>query len=68
MDEIRFEVPGEPMGKGRARTVRLKNGASPSYRPNKTTSYESLIKLCFMNAVGHDFVYPVCQYNLRVIA
>lgn len=53
---IEFEVPGEPMGKGRARTVRLKNGMSHSYTPDKTTSYESLIKLCFINAVGADFI------------
>lgn len=40
---IYFEIPGEPQGKARARTVR-----GHSYTPQKTVLYENLIKTCFL--------------------
>lgn len=39
---IEFTIPGDPRGKARPRVVRLKNGASMSYTPDKTVAYEEL--------------------------
>ena len=51
MVEIRFDVPGDPQGKARARTVR--NGArTHSYTPENTVLYENLIKTEFLRAGG----------------
>ena len=38
-----FEIPGDPQGKARARTVK-----GHSYTPQKTVLYENLIKTCFL--------------------
>ena len=40
MTTIRIVVTGHPVGKGRARTVRLPNGVSHSYTPAKTKRWE----------------------------
>ena len=42
--KVIFTVPGEPQGKGRPRTVRLRNGASTTYTPDKTVFYENLVR------------------------
>lgn len=44
---IEFTIPGEPRGKSRPRVVRLKNGASTSYTPDKTVAYEELARQRF---------------------
>ena len=50
---IRFTVPGKPQGKARARTVRNKyTGKVHSFTPEKTQSYEDLIRWCFRDADG----------------
>lgn len=41
-----FTVPGEPVGKGRPRMTR----AGHAFTPEKTASYENLVKLCFQKA------------------
>lgn len=46
---MRFTVPGPPVGKARARTV-LSRGRVHSYTPNKTTAYESTVRLAFAKA------------------
>ena len=46
---MRFTVPGPPVGKARARTV-LNRGRVHSYTPNKTTAYESTVRLAFAKA------------------
>ena len=43
MSEVTFTVPGNPMGKQRART--LKTGRS--YTPKETVNYETLVKLTY---------------------
>lgn len=48
---IRFTVPGEPVGKGRPRVVRS-SGFSRTYTPEKTASYENLVKLEFQRQGG----------------
>ena len=52
MSEISFFVPGKPQGKARARTVRMPNGFTRSFTPDKTVLYENLIKGCFMEAAA----------------
>jgi len=43
---IRFTVPGNPVGKGRARTCSSKfTGKVHSFTPGKTVSYENLVKI-----------------------
>ncbi len=42
MSELRFTIPGEPMGKGRPRVTKF--GA---YTPKKTVNYEVLVKEMF---------------------
>lgn len=44
---IEFTIPGEPRGKSRPRVVRLKNGVSTSYTPDKTVAYEELARQRF---------------------
>lgn len=39
---INFEIPGEPMGKQRARTTKW-----GSYTPEKTVNYETLVKVIY---------------------
>ena len=51
MQEITFEVPGEPKGKGRPRFAR-RGKFVHTYTPESTRNYEDLIKLCFMK-VAH---------------
>lgn len=41
---VKFEVPGEPQGKGRPRFRRAGNYVS-TYTPEKTAVYENLVKL-----------------------
>lgn len=50
MDEIRFTVPGEPQGKGRARIGRI-NGQARMFTPKKTLDYEGLIALAAQEAM-----------------
>lgn len=46
---IKLIIPGQPIGKGRARTVRNKyTGNVHSFTPEKTASYENLIKTIAM--------------------
>ena len=50
--KVRFTIPGEPQGKGRPRTVR--NGSlTRTYTPEKTASYENLIKLEYQRQNPH---------------
>lgn len=46
--DITFEVLGKPQGKARVK-VTQRNGFALAYTPDKTTNYENLIKLCYMN-------------------
>ena len=43
---IEFTVPGQPVGKGRAR-VTTHGGFARAYTPEKTAVYENLVKLSF---------------------
>lgn len=56
MNQIYFQVPGQPQGKARARTVRMKNGFSHSYTPDKTVNYESAVVTAFLAVAGAEHV------------
>lgn len=49
-DEIRFTVPGEPQGKGRAR-VGTVAGKARMFTPAKTVAYEGVIALAAQEAM-----------------
>lgn len=48
---VTFCVPGHPQGKGRARSVRRGNFIA-HYTPEKTRSYESIIRGCAYDAMA----------------
>lgn len=52
---VHFEVPGDPIGKERHRTARTKNGRVISYTPEKTSSYEALVRACYLAYGGTRF-------------
>ena len=67
---MRFTVPGEPTGKGRPRVVH--NGAfTRAYTPEKTASYENLVKLEFQRQCSGQYsdngqigMRVMCYYGL----
>ena len=64
MTEIEFFVPGKPQGKARARTVRMPNGFTRSFTPDKTVLYENLIKSCFIDEAEakQNGIFPLEAY------
>lgn len=50
MDDIQFVIPGVPVGKGRPRFARRGNFVS-TYTPEKTASYENLVKIAAAEAM-----------------
>lgn len=66
--EITFEIPGKPQGKARPRVVRNKyTGKSHGITPEKTKSYEDLIRWCWQSAGGLSFGDGV-QIEMRIVA
>jgi Holliday junction resolvase RusA-like endonuclease len=57
MKDVRFVVPGEPIAKGRPRSV-LRNGHVMHYTPEKTARYENLVKLAAQEAMKGN---PPCD-------
>lgn len=51
MDEVTFEIIGEPKGKGRPRFARIGNGVR-TYTPKDTENYESYIRISYLNTAG----------------
>ena len=51
---MKFTIPGEPCGKARPRVVRVGN-MSRTYTPEKTVSYENLVKLEFQQSANGFF-------------
>ncbi len=47
---MRFVIPGPPIPKARARTVRLKNGGVASYTPDSTAAYARKVAMCARTA------------------
>lgn len=50
--KFEFVIPGEPQGKGRPRVTTIA-GHARAYTPDKTVSYESLIKWCWAQQYGN---------------
>lgn len=60
-----FTIPGEPCGKARPRVVRI-GGITRTYTPEKTASYENLVKLEFQRQCGASFIEgPV---DIKIVA
>ena len=51
MTVLRFSIPGEPQGKGRARAARTKMGVR-MFTPEKTRSYEAIVRSISAEAMG----------------
>lgn len=51
--ELAFEVPGEPVGKGRPRFTRQ----GRAYTPAKTAKYENLVSLAFLQAYPNHVAF-----------
>ena len=49
--EIKFTVPGVPVGKGRPRFTRTGH----TYTPEKTAAYEEKVRLCWKTQTGSGF-------------
>ena len=49
--EIKFTVPGVPVGKGRPRFTRTGH----AYTPEKTAAYEEKVRLCWKTQSGQGF-------------
>lgn len=50
---IDFHIPGTPQGKGRARAFKMRNGAIGHYTPDKTRTYEGMIRTQALAAMGN---------------
>lgn len=62
-----LEIPGEPVGKARPRVVR--NGAfSRTYTPEKTASYENLVKLEYTARYGQAMFPAEAQLHMTISA
>ena len=53
---ITFTVPGDVVGKGRARAVRRGKFIS-HYTPTKTVNYENLVKMAASDAMGDNLLF-----------
>ena len=53
--KIQFTVPGKPVGKGRPR-FSTRGGFVKTYTPEKTASFENLVKLAFQQSAPDGFV------------
>ena len=51
---MKFTIPGEPQGKARPRVVRNGN-FTRAYTPEKTASYENLVRLEYQSQCGDRF-------------
>lgn len=62
---IRFTVPGDPVGKGRPRFVRA---TGRTFTPQKTASYENLVKLEFQQQCEGQRFYSEEQLRMTIKA
>lgn len=66
---IEFVIPGAPVGKGRPKFARRGNFVT-TYTPEKTASYENLVKVAAhsaMNGANPFAVAVCCEIELRVM-
>ena len=63
MSDVFFFVPGEPQGKGRPRFVRQ---TGRTYTPEKTATYENLVKVQFMAVAQGQRFSDIAQLAMRL--
>ena len=63
--ELRFVVPGEPVGKGRPRFVRA---TGKTYTPEKTANFETLVRWEYHRQCGGDRMRDGAQIGIRIEA
>ncbi len=67
MKQIKFSIPGNPFGKQRPRVVH--NGSfSKAYTPEKTVSYENLVKVMYQQAAKGRSFPDGSMLDVRIIA
>ena len=66
MSNIKFEVLGNPQGKGRAK-VTTRGAYAHAYTPLKTEMYENLIKMSYINAYGNRPMFTDGQLLLLTV-
>ena len=59
-----FSIPGEPVGKGRPRVVR-KGAFTQTYTPEKTATYENLVKLEFQRQCQERFTDQQLHMHIK---
>lgn len=67
LEEISFQIPGQPFGKQRPRVVSRGN-FSKAYTPKETVQYENLVKLYFQQAAGGRVFSDDSMLDVRIIA
>lgn len=56
---LRFTIPGDPVGKGRPRRVRLPNGRTITHTPQKTIDFENGVRFAAQQAAARPLPGPV---------
>lgn len=67
MKSIKFSVPGQPFAKQRPKFARAGDYVK-TYTPDKTTSYENLVKLMFREAAKGKMFKDDDMLDVRIIA
>ncbi len=67
MRQIKFSIPGQPFGKQRPRVVN-RGSFSTAYTPEKTVSYENLVKLMYQQAAKDRIFKDGDMLDVRIIA
>ncbi len=58
---ISFVVPGQPVAKARARTVRTKSGASRTFTPAATVAFEDRVRMAARVVGVRPVTGPLCM-------
>ena len=67
MKQIKFSVPGQPFGKQRPKFSRAGQYVK-TYTPDKTVSYENLVKLMYQQAAKGTMFSEDAMLDVRIIA
>lgn len=65
---MNFVIPGQPVGKARARiSFNRFTGKNQSYTPKKTADYEKLVRLSYQKSLGNINTLPPTEKPVRMI-
>lgn len=67
MSDVKLVILGEPMGKQRPKFSTV-NGFVKTYTPEKTQSYENLVKYAYQEKYGEMVFRPHSQIKAHIIA